>query len=140
VAFGYVLSNDTGVVLEESPGTVVGPDVAYCVEESKYEEVESDWVDTPPVLTVEVVSPTDRMSEVNEKIAEYLKAGVKVVWLADPESKTLTVYRADRGHAVLKIGDDLLGGDELPGFTCKVADFFRLPGERIASLPSPPNS
>jgi Uma2 family endonuclease len=133
---GYVLSNDTGVVLQESPGTVVGPDVAYCIDANNYDEVEPKWAETPPVLAVEVLSPTDKVSEVNEKIAEYLRAGVKVVWLADPEVKTVSVYRPNHHHVVLKSADDLSGGEDLPGFSCKVADFFRLPGDRPAAPPA----
>jgi Uma2 family endonuclease len=86
------------------------------------------------VLAVEVLSPTDKPGEVNEKISDYLRAGVKVVWLADPEVKTITVYRPNHHHVILKPTDELAGGDELPGFSCKVADFFRLPGDR----PPPP--
>jgi Uma2 family endonuclease len=62
---------------------------------------------------------------------------VKVVWLADPELKTVTVYRSKDNLVVLKPADDLIGGDELPGFSCQVADLFRLPGDRPA-VPSPP--
>ena len=135
VGLGYVLSNDTGVVLEETPGTVVGPDVAYCVDANTYNDVEPKWAETPPVLAVEVLSPNDKMSDVNEKIADYLRAGVKVVWLADPEMKTVTVYHPNRHHNVLKVADDLVGGGELPGFSCKVGDFFRLPGDSSTNQP-----
>lgn len=138
VCKGYVLTNDTGVVLEDAPGTVVGPDVAYCIDANTYNEVEPKWVETPPVLTVEVLSPNDKMSNVNEKIADYLRAGVKVVWLADPELKTVTVYRTARNHVVLKSADALIGGDDLPGFTCRVADLFLLPGESPESPPESP--
>lgn len=138
VGLGYVLSNDTGVVLEETPGTVVGPDVAYCVDANQYDDVEPKWVEAPPVLAVEVLSPNDRMSEVNDKIEEYLRAGVKVVWLADPEVKTVTVYRPKHHHTVLKGDTELTGGDELPGFSCKVSDFFRLPGDRPTPPPAAP--
>ncbi|VTT99110.1 Hypothetical conserved protein OS=uncultured planctomycete GN=HGMM_F09D09C05 PE=4 SV=1: Uma2 [Gemmataceae bacterium] len=138
VNLGYVLSNDTGVVLEETPGTVVGPDVAYCVDANNYDDVEPKWVESPPVLAVEVLSPTDKPGEVNEKISDYLRAGVKVVWLADPEVKTVTVYRPNHHHVILKPADELTGGDELPGFSCKVADFFRLPGDRPPPPPQPP--
>ncbi|WP_439622561.1 Uma2 family endonuclease [Gemmata sp.] len=138
VNLGYVLSNDTGVVLEETPGTVVGPDVAYCVDANNYDDVEPKWVESPPVLAVEVLSPTDKPREVNEKISEYLRAGVKVVWLADPEVKTVTVYRTNHHHVILKPDDELTGGDALPGFSCKVADFFRLPGDRPPAPPQPP--
>jgi Uma2 family endonuclease len=139
VNLGYVLSNDTGVVLEETPGTVVGPDVAYCVDANNYDDVEPKWVESPPVLAVEVQSPTDRTTDLNVKIGDYLRAGVKVVWLADPEVKTVTVYRPNHHHTVLKSADDLLGGDELPGFSCKVADFFRLPGDRPPAPPQLPS-
>lgn len=138
VGRGYVLSNDTGVVLQESPGTVVGPDVAYCLDANMYDDVEPKWAETPPVLAVEVLSPNDRTSEVNEKIADYQRAGVKVVWLADRELKTVTIYHPTRPLTVLKGADELGGGDELPGFSCKVADFFQLPGDRPPAPPQPP--
>ena len=118
------------------PGTVVGPDVAYCLDAATYDEVEPKRAETP-VLAVEVLSPSDKMSQVNEKVADYLRAGVKVVWLADPELKTVTVYRPDRNHVVLKAVDELTGGEALPGFTCKVGDFFQLPGDRPAQPPQP---
>lgn len=149
VGLGYVLSNDTGVVLEEEPGTVVGPDVANCTDANRFEDVEPQWVDvrTPPVLAVEVLSPTDRIGELNERIAEYLRAGVRVVWLVDPETKTVTVYRRNQHLQVVKADQELTGGEELPGFSCRVADLFRLPGDwtsatsaaPIPSLPVPPS-
>lgn len=135
VGVGYVLSNDTGVVLEEDPGSVVGPDVVYCVDANEYDEVEPKWVEVPPVLTVEVLSPNDRMPEVTEKINDYLTSGVKVVWLADPETKTVTVYRPSGLPSVLKPTDDLTAG-ELPDFSCKVGALFRLPGDKPAPPPS----
>jgi len=138
VGRGYVLSNDTGVVLEEMPGTVVGPDVAYCVDANTYDEVEPKWAESPPILVVEVLSPDDKVSKVNEKIAVYLRARVKVVWLADPELKTVTVYRSTHHHFVLKVADELTGGDELPGFSCRVAEFFQLPGDRTVQQSQPP--
>ena len=125
---GFVTSNDSGVVLSERPGTVVGPDVAYFTDVSTFDDVTPKWSESP-VLAVEVLSPNDKMSEVNEKIQDYLISGVKVVWLADYEQKKVTVYRPDRVHTVLKGEAELTGGEELPGFTCCVADLFRLPGD-----------
>jgi Uma2 family endonuclease len=133
---GYVTTNDSGVVLSESPGTVVGPDVAYFTDVNLFDDVTPKWAETPPVLAVEVLSPNDKMSEVNEKIQDYLVSGVKVVWLADYEQKKVTVYRPDRVHTVLKGEAELTGGEELPGFTCCVADLFRLPGDRKPAIPA----
>jgi Uma2 family endonuclease len=134
---GYVVGNDSGVVLAEHPGTVVGPDVAYFTDVNSFDELHPKWGEEPPVLAIEVLSPNDKPSEVNEKIEDYLKNGVKLVWLVDYEKKNVTVYRPDRTLNVVKEADELTGGDELPGFTCKVADFFRLPGDRLSPKPPP---
>jgi Uma2 family endonuclease len=135
---GFVTSNDAGVVLVERPGTVVGPDVAYFTDVTTFAEVTPKWAETPPVLAVEVLSPNDRPSKVNEKIEDYLKSGVKVVWLVDYEERKVTVYRPNRTLAVVKEAGELGGAEELPGLTIPVADFFRLPGDRPAQQPQPP--
>ncbi len=128
VKFGYVASNDAGVVLEESPDTVVGPDVAYYTDANTFAEVHPRWGNLPPVLAVEVLSPNDRMSKVNLKIASYLRNGVKVVWLVHYEDQTITIYRPDKSLIVVEGGDTISGDPELPGFSCAVAEFFRVPG------------
>lgn len=132
---GYVTSNDAGVVLSEEVGTVVGPDVAYFTNANTFDEVTPKGAETPPVLAVEVLSPNDKPSKVNEKIEDYLRNGVQVVWLVDYEERKITVYRPDRTHRVLKEADELVGGEDLPGFACRVGDFFRLPGDKSALTP-----
>jgi Uma2 family endonuclease len=77
---------------------------------------------------VEVLSPSDRTTQVNRKVSEYLQAGVKVVLLVDPEERAVTVYRPEHTLQLLRETDAISGGDELPGFSCRVADFFLLPG------------
>src|SRR5438067_11276355 len=57
VGRGYVVTNDPGVLLEEDPDTVVGPDVAYFTDVTTFEEITPKWAETPPVLAVEVRSP-----------------------------------------------------------------------------------
>jgi len=99
---GYVECNDTGVILQEVPETVVGPDVAYFTDITTFDEVAPKWSETPPILAVEVLSPTDRPSKVSEKVQDYLSGGVRVVWVVDYEERSVTVYRHDRTHAVLK--------------------------------------
>ena len=91
--------------------------------------VEVDDLDTllkdlAPDLAVEVISPNDLASEVNEKIDEYLSAGVSLVWVIDPDSKTVSVYRKDGSTARLRESDELSGEDVIPGFSCKVNDIF----------------
>jgi Uma2 family endonuclease len=82
----------------------------------------------PPDLAVEVVSPNDLFHDVDEKIDEYLSAGVSLVWVVSPETRSVHVYRrqADpEARSALHQGDDTITGEDvLPGFSCKVADFF----------------
>ncbi|MDB5308661.1 MAG: Uma2 family endonuclease [Gemmataceae bacterium] len=133
---GYVASNDSGVILVDEPATVVGPDVAYFTDANTFDEIHPKWGEEVPVLAVEVLSPTDKPSAVNEKIEDYLKNGVNIVRLFDYEQRKVTVYRPDRTLSVLKDAEDLTGGDELPGFTCKVADLFRLPAQPFQPPPA----
>jgi Uma2 family endonuclease len=129
VGKGYATSNDAGVVLDEEVGTVVGPDVAYFTDVNKYREVHPKWGEGVPVLAVEVLSPNDKLKKVLQKIEDYLKSGVAVVWLVNYEECFVTVFRNDQPPRVVdEVGE--LTVDEMPGFTCRVADLFRLPGDR----------
>lgn len=77
-----------------------------------------------PDLAVEVVSPNDTYSHLEEKVAEYLGAGVRLVWVIDPPTKTVRVHRADGSTATLHSGDELSGEEVIVGFRCRVADLF----------------
>lgn len=77
-----------------------------------------------PDLCAEVISPNDLFSEVEEKVTDYLAAGVRLVWVVDPRSKTIRVHRRDGSVSYLRIGDKLSGEDVIPGFTCPVEAVF----------------
>lgn len=89
----------------------------------------------PPDLAIEVVSPTDLAYEMDAKVDEYLAAGVALVWVINPESRTVTVHRHDGTVARLHEADDLCGEAVLPGFRCRVADLF-LPSLTAAEPPN----
>lgn len=116
---------ESGAVVERNPDTVRGPDVSYYSKERlplglrvvKYN-------DQPPDLCVEVVSPLTTRRQINDKLKEYFFAGVRAVWVVDPEDRSVLVYREPLEGRMLKEGSTLDGGDVLPGFSCKVADFF----------------
>jgi Uma2 family endonuclease len=127
---GYVVGNDSGVILEREPDTVRGPDIAFYEDAEAFADLHPKYGETPPRLAVEVLSPNDRATDVMHKITDYLRNGVEVVWLFDPRARTVTVYRRDQGPRVFEEGDELTCEDILPGFRCLVADFFRLPGEK----------
>lgn len=120
---GWVTANDTGVILERGPDTVRGPDVAFWGVE-RQPTVPEGYFEIPPDMAVEVLSPDDRRKEVRAKIKEYLFYSVKLVWLIDPDTRTVTVYQGSLRGAEFDESDTLDGGEVLPGFSCKVADLF----------------
>jgi len=71
-----------------------------------------------------VISPSDTLKEVDEKAADYVAAGAKLVWIVNPRNRTITVHGEDRSALVLRESDALTGGDVVPGFECAVADVF----------------
>lgn len=94
-------------------------------EEKIPDELPKDFLGQAPDIAVEVVSPSDRMADVNAKVAEYLAAGTSLVWVVEPGRKTVTAYNADRSARLLIEGDELDGGDVLPGFKLPLSEIFR---------------
>jgi Uma2 family endonuclease len=126
---GYACSNDTGVIWERDPDTVRGPDLMYYDDSRRFEEFHPKYTENVPRLAVEVLSPADRLSAVNRRMSQYLKWGVALVWLVDPEDRTVTIYRPDRPPEVLDADQELTGDGVLPDFSCPVSDFFYAAGE-----------
>jgi Uma2 family endonuclease len=73
---------------------------------------------------VEVISPTDRASDVAAKVQTWLQAGSSIVWVVESETRTVTVHRSRNEIAVLTASDMLLGGDVLPEFSMPVGLIF----------------
>ena len=78
----------------------------------------------PPDLAVEVISPNDLAKELDEKLEDYLRAGVKLIWVINPETRTLQVYHPDGTSRRLHEADEVSGENVIPGFACSVATFF----------------
>jgi Uma2 family endonuclease len=113
------------VILWREPDRVVVPIASFITNASLPVRCSpEDYLETIPELVVEVVSKNDTKPEVLAKVSDYLTAGVRVVWLADPVSRTVTVYRAGAEPEVLG-EDDILTVEELiPGFRMRVALAF----------------
>ncbi|PYS57930.1 MAG: Uma2 family endonuclease, partial [Acidobacteria bacterium] len=77
-----------------------------------------------PDLVVEVLSPSDTMKKVEAKVAQWLEAGARMVWVVSPKLRTVTVYRSLTNIVVLTEKDTLDGGDVVPGFQIRVAEIF----------------
>jgi len=81
-------------------------------------------------LAVEVLSPGDSAYEVDQKLAEYLSAGVTLIWVVNPDTRTVRIHRprnAQPGPISMLHESDTIDGEEvLPGFSCKVSEFFEI--------------
>ena len=120
---GHAVSNNTGVITERDPDTVLAPDLAYWSHE-RLPEMPGGFVEVPPDLAAEVVSASDSQSYVHRKVLHYLDHAVSLVWVVDPKTRTVTVYRSRRDVCILGDQDEITGGDVLPGFSCRVGEFF----------------
>lgn len=122
---GVVFGAETGFLIERNPDTVRAPDVAFIAKEHlpEADPAEAFWPGAPD-LAVEVLSPHDTTGEVDEKIAAWLAAGSALVWVVDPHLRSITVYRSLQDAELLTAGQQLDGGQLLPGFRCKVNEIF----------------
>jgi Uma2 family endonuclease len=127
---GYVLCNDSGVILERDPDTVRGPDVMYFEKSKSYDQMNPKFTEHVPTLAVEILSPNDRHSKTVRRIAEFQKAGIPLVWVIDPDPCDVTVYRPGREPYVIEGEQELTGDDVLPEFRCPIVDFFYSPDEQ----------
>jgi Uma2 family endonuclease len=123
-----IVTADTGFVTSVEPPTVRGPDIAFfAVEGAPTEEMLKGFRQGGPDLAVEVVSPSNTASEIDEKVLEYLGAGTRLVWVVEPRTRSVTAYRSRDDIRLLTEGDVLEGDDVLPGFAVPVARIFALP-------------
>jgi len=122
---GTVNSGEVRCRLGTDPDLIVGVDVVYYEgEEYERQGEEQSFFDGPPVVAVEVLSPSDKHEEIVEKIRRYLSAGVKQVWIADPDFRNVTVYRTAEGGTLFNAGDELAGDSELTRFRVRVEKLF----------------
>jgi Uma2 family endonuclease len=80
--------------------------------------------DVVPDLVVEVASPTDDAEALQEKVNEYLRAGVRLVWVIYPLVRKLYAYIVPNAVHIFAEGDALDAGDVLPGFSVPMASLF----------------
>jgi len=120
---GWVFPPETGFVLFPDRQIVRSPDGAFVVRDRLMGPPDS-FVPLAPDLAVEVLSPSDRMTDALGKVGMYLDAGVRLVWLVDPSINTVTIYRPGAAPATLGEGDTLDGGEVLPDFRLPLAEIF----------------
>jgi len=124
---GVVFGSDTIYTFQRGPDRGLRPDVSFIRADRLPPEEDFDKpIAVVPDLVVEVVSPNDRPGEIEEKIAIYLGSGVPLLWVFWPRRRGVSIYAAGQPMRELTEGDELDGGEVLPGFRVAVADLFRV--------------
>jgi Uma2 family endonuclease len=124
----YVESKDLGHVTGADGGYRVAgeryiPDVAFISKTRQPEASHEVYNPNAPDLAVEVLSPSDKPDDMRLKIANYLAAGT-LVWVVEPEAKTVEVYTPGQKARRIRVAETLDGGAVLPGFALVVKDIF----------------
>jgi len=122
---GAVYAAETGFKLGSNPDTVRAPDIAFIARHrvQAVGDTRGYWLGAPD-LAVEVLSPDDRVSEIEEKVSEWLAAGSQQVWVVSPKMRTVTIYTSQTNILTLTENDTLNGGEVVPGFEVSVAEIF----------------
>jgi Uma2 family endonuclease len=122
---GVVGGGEVRCRLATDPDLIVGVDVVYYEGKKSIRQAsEQSFFDGPPIIAVEVLSPSDTHEDVVEKIRRYLSTGTKQVWIADPDLRTVTIHRANANAILCNVSQELTAEPELRGFCVAVKDLF----------------
>ncbi len=124
-ALGTAFGAETGFRIGHDPDTVRAPDVAFVTAARIGGKLARGFFPGAPDLAVEVLSPDDRAGEVLAKVQDWLDAGCRAVWVVDPRTCTVTIYRSRSEIVVLGERETLSDGELLPGFSLPVRELFQ---------------
>lgn len=121
---GQVMCGEVGIYTARNPDTVRAADVIFISYQRLAQVKSQSYLDVAPELIVEIISPSDLWSTINDKLEEYFNIGTEVVWLADPKKEIVHVYQSPIIVQQFNKDEQLSGGDVLPKFSVLVAELF----------------
>ncbi|MBA4181950.1 MAG: hypothetical protein C0506_15270 [Anaerolinea sp.] len=126
-----LLPQESGIAIWPGRNRVRKPDLTY-VRSSRLPggRLPEGWLTVVPDLVAEVVSPGDRVEDLEQKLAEYREAGIPLIWVIYPATRTAHVLGANRQRRELGQDGVLDGEDILPGFSIPLADIFPEPEQQ----------
>ncbi len=130
--FSFVRKHKLGIVCGSSAGywmksgNLRSPDVSFIAKERlqglKY--APKKFFQRAPDLVVEILSPSDAVDGLHEKIVEYFESGARLIWVLNPEEQTILVYHSPQPDLLLRTGDSISGEDVIPGFSMPLSELF----------------
>ncbi len=123
---GLVFTQECGYrIFPGDPRKLRKPDVSFIPRGRLRDDRPPDGhVTVPPDLEVEGVSPNDEAEEIDPRVADYLSAGVKIIWIVYPATRSVWVVRGDGSAVRLTEAQEISGEDVLPGFTLPIRNLF----------------
>ncbi len=129
---GYVRTHKLGITIDSSSafsmksGNKRAPDVSFLTRErlQGLKKVPNGFWQGAPDLVVEILSPTNTVEEIHQKIVEYFENGARLIWIVNPQDESVLTYRSPQPDRLLKSGDNLDGEDVVPGFCFPVVELF----------------
>jgi len=123
--FGRVFGDGAGYELVQLPRTVRCPDASFVrANRLPKEGIGPGFLKLAPDLAVEVLSPSESASELEEKLDDYRACGTPLIWVVDPARRTVMIVASNSPVRWLRETDTLDGGEVVPGFSCGVAELF----------------
>lgn len=140
---GWTLLSNAGYqCFPYDPGRVRKPDGSF-VRYGRFPGgvLPEDWAELVPDLVFEVISPGDTVYELDDKLDDYRKVGVPLIWVINPNSRSVMVHRADGSVKHLSENDELSGEDVIPGFRCPIREMLprREPSPEVQPNPNGSN-
>ncbi|MHC4875034.1 MAG: Uma2 family endonuclease [Planctomycetota bacterium] len=122
-----VYAGEVGCVLHRDPATAVGIDVVVSTAEQEQASIDAGTtqLEGPPLLAVEILSPSDKLEDVGGKVDLYLESGVQIVWLIEPHFQTVEIHKPGMLPVQLNTGQEIADEPLLPGLRIPVARVFR---------------
>ncbi len=129
---GFVLRNKLGVVCGSSAGywmksgNLRSPDVSFIAKErlQGLRHAPKKFFQGAPDLVVEILSPSDSVEALHQKIVEYFESGARLIWVLNPAEETVLVYHSPQPDRLLRTGDSIDGEDVVPGFSMPLSELY----------------
>ncbi len=121
---GETFVGEVGIYTRRNPDRIRVADFAFVSKERLAQSLSEGFLEVAPELVIEIVSANDRWSDIRQKLEEYFSIGVERVWIVEPETRDVLVYRSTTEMLQLREGDRLAGEGKLEGFELQIADLF----------------